>query len=550
MPRRVFSLGATGVPESVAANRPTAGHPHLEAVWGLAHAAGRLFFDPSKVQKPPPEAAAGDESTDTQVPPADESTGVVPFRGAAGTMVGLYALKHALCGTETESMDHRILHVASLDSAFAAEAPGVQSDTRVKVVSGSGPVGLMLLSNGVLLSMSPLKQHHGIVISLPADAGRTTIVDAAAGDGHYACCDDRGRAYTWGWNDQYGQQGKGRATQPDESLIGAHAPQMLSMFGDEGPVAGALSVLEARQKPNICAVACGANHTVLLSATRTAVYTFGRGHLGQLGHGKAIETPSPRNHIQLCPVPRVVQTVFGLTVHKVHCPSDGDQTLLHLENGRIVCFGDNTTGLFGLGTSKSVSTPTAVSIPCADGPASARVAAEKKAAPAAYGSFEAYRQPRRIPKVLTESPDGAPETCIRKASICQSHCVLTDATGRMHSAGLRPLRVPRNQQPVDALGALGRHIASAAGAKTYGEIPNVQLLEDSDKVVVGSGFTAVLLKRLNIVFLMGAISVNGRVLVGLADEAHEFYSLRLGVGRRVVDIVAAAGGGLLLVVDS
>ena len=111
-------------------------------------------------------------------------------------------------------------------------------------------------------------------------------------------------------------------------------------------------------------------------------------------------------------------------------------------------------------------------------------------------------------------------------------------------------RVPASAPAGRARSYPAVHSHSAAGAKTFGEIPNVQLLEDTDKVVVGSGFTAVLLKRLNIVFLMGAISVNGRVLVGLADEAHEFYSLRLGVGRRVVDIVAAAGGGLLLVVDS
>jgi hypothetical protein len=530
MVRRLYALGSVNAPETAPEGRNgSAHHPCLESVWSHTLGAQRLWYAPTQAGR---------------------------MNGPPGSAFGLYALKYAVHGTECEGMDQRINHVASLDQCFQGKGVDIHK------VTGCGPVRLLLLTNGVLVTMSEKDSWHGVVVPSPDKSA--FIVDAAAGEGHYLLCDSDGAVWTWGWNNEFGQFGRGSVAAADRALIGVHEPRSLPGFGrkatlptnavnDDGTPR---SVFEGRPAPKIVAVACGRHHSVLLTESRTTVYTFGRGTRGQLGLGRPTgDVPSLLQCVEIQPVPRCVPRVFGAPVREVHCANDGDFTICFLKTGEMVVWGDNTTGGFGLGTSKAVLTPTVVHISEMDANSNVNSNAPNSVAGSSVDAARSMRtgplDPRRIKKLVPPVKAGQPSlfgAFVAKASVSLTHSALVDRDGRLLTAGLRPIRVARNALPVNAVGALGRRPKSKEDALTFGMVDGI-LVDIDDRVVCGEGYTAYLMKRQGLIFLVGAIAVEGRIIVGGGEEAHDLFCIPTGIGRRTANISAVCGGGLLMVVD-
>ncbi|NWX27989.1 RPGR regulator, partial [Notiomystis cincta] len=120
----------------------------------------------------------------------------------------------------------------------------------------------------------------------------------------------------------------------------------LYTFGE--PVNGKLGLLPEQLKNNrvpqpvlgimekVNKVACGGEHTVVL--TETEVYTFGLGQYGQLGHGTFVFESS------------VPKSVKHLKRHKIHNIACGENhTAVIAENGLMFTFGDGRHGKLGFG---------------------------------------------------------------------------------------------------------------------------------------------------------------------------------------------------------
>ena len=396
-----------------------------------------------------------------------------------------------------------------------------------------------------------------------------------------------------------GQLGRGFASAPDFSLIGVHEPIQLKGFGRAPPTSKrCYSVMEQREQPFICAVACGMHHSVLLTAARTCIYTFGRGHRGQLGRGRG--GAAALNTIEICPSPRCVQSVFGNEIKQLVCSPDAHHTLLVFATGRVVAFGENTTGVCASGNTKCVYRPSFCNFgegikgeEASDDSASLPEASKLMVKPVQrYGTAESYLFARRIVELQPRNYEGRVEEYrlghprIVQASTNATHTAVVDTRGVVYTAGLRPIRIGSSMH-TDHFGALGRHVASAKDALLLSQVKKLQEGNEGDdskgcacsSVICGKGFTAFLTKQdwndinasveeedasavaggYSHVALHGSIIRDGDVLVSTGlrrpfpvvspDDAQ--CAIRLGVGpaRRITDGFAM-GSGLMLVVDS
>lgn len=86
----------------------------------------------------------------------------------------------------------------------------------------------------------------------------------ACGDAHSMCCGAYGKAFAWGQS-RWGQTGTGSC----EDVL---TPLMIEELKDE----------------YIVQVACGSRHSMTLSRSG-AVFSFGNGEMGQLGHDMVME---------------------------------------------------------------------------------------------------------------------------------------------------------------------------------------------------------------------------------------------------------------------
>ena len=144
---------------------------------------------------------------------------------------------------------------------------------------------------------------------------------------HSACITAAGEVYTWG-HGKYGKLGHGDETN-------CCTPKLV----------------EALDGMKAILVSCGYKHTVVCTEDQGAVYTFGRGEEGQLGHGDNDATSTPRK----------VQALQDMHIIEVKC--GGAMTMALTVTGYLYTWGSDTHGKYegnlGHGTACMILT-----IPC------------------------------------------------------------------------------------------------------------------------------------------------------------------------------------------
>lgn len=137
---------------------------------------------------------------------------------------------------------------------------------------------------------------------------------------------DIGQVLTFG-NGQYGRLGHGDTTV-------RRLPRVVDVFEDEGA--------------RIVNIVAGAEHTLALSDTG-ALYSWGNGQCGRLGHGNEEDV--------LAPVPIVALHRANIT----HVSAGGAHTLVTTRSGRVFAFGLGEFGQLGVGDTCDVLAPMRVS---------------------------------------------------------------------------------------------------------------------------------------------------------------------------------------------
>lgn len=95
----------------------------------------------------------------------------------------------------------------------------------------------------------------------------------------------------------------------------------------------------------VTSISCGAEYTIAVSKPKRAIYSWGWGDFGRLGHGNCSDVF----------VPQQISVFSGIGVKLVAC---GDtHTLLVTENGELFSFGRNQNGQLGLGHNEDALSP-------------------------------------------------------------------------------------------------------------------------------------------------------------------------------------------------
>jgi alpha-tubulin suppressor-like RCC1 family protein len=157
-----------------------------------------------------------------------------------------------------------------------------------------------------------------------AVAGGLTFTDITAGGQHSCALDPDGLAYCWGSN-AYGQLGDGSTTDRLTPVA----------------VVGGLSY---------SAIAAGEQFTCAVQASTGLLYCWGRNTYGQLGDGTTTDRAT------LGPVEGVEGLVFGSVSAAI-----GQHACAVTTDGDGYCWGRNTNGQLGDGTSTNQLTPVAIS---------------------------------------------------------------------------------------------------------------------------------------------------------------------------------------------
>ncbi|KAM9385950.1 putative E3 ubiquitin-protein ligase HERC3 isoform 4-T4 [Pholidichthys leucotaenia] len=177
-----------------------------------------------------------------------------------------------------------------------------------------GQLGLGTVGNG---NSSP--QHVRPLSNIP-------VVQIAAGGQQSFALSDSGGVFSWGRNN-LGQLGLGDAEDRNTPT----------------------SVHSLRMK-KVIQISCGMDHTVILTK-HGAVFTFGSGQHGQLGHN------SLRNELH----PRLVAELWGAKVMKIACGRY--HTLVMTDTKRVYSFGCGDQGQLGREEETHPSVPLPVQLP-------------------------------------------------------------------------------------------------------------------------------------------------------------------------------------------
>jgi hypothetical protein len=509
---------------------------------------------------------------------------------SAGPSYGIELLRIASTGASTATLGAHpaFQHVPHLDEFVRRQGHSGTAVNIVKAASGQHH-SLLLLSLGQLLLVSPDASENGSAVTLRTssqdDAAATGVQDVAAGRTHFVACTDSGSVYTFGWSNEFGQLGDGTVWRVDHaSGAAANPPPLLTDprripgFGISS-VSNADAALGAPPTPLIIAVAAGDHHTVLLAASKTAVYTCGRGHRGQLGTCRKVELSTSFH---------VIQKLFGAWTSTIAAAAD--HTILLLDTGKLVAFGDNTTGAACTGASQCAiepqeaawiaeedaataasktvktagaeldATPTGCVSPSSS--STKRRAADSKAMEsikAPYGSIESYLYPRRVYRFPTavNSTDASAKV-VDSVVTSSTLTIATTVDQELFSAGLRVTADPVKQR-ADGRGHLGRHTGNSQSSRQLGQVSLRRCSTSSEggwRAICGRGFAAYWDTVAGVVRIHGSI---GSAISSL-DPAHvSTYqapaddSLQLDVGgshRRVVSALAVQRGLLLVVEES
>ncbi|XP_062371159.1 X-linked retinitis pigmentosa GTPase regulator [Cinclus cinclus] len=157
-----------------------------------------------------------------------------------------------------------------------------------------------------------LASEASVSVPCKVDIGKP-VSFVSCGYYHSALITGDGELYT------FGEPVNGKLGLFPEQLKSSRVPQ---------PVLG---IMEKVKK-----VACGGEHTVVL--TEKAVYTFGLGQYGQLGHGTFVFESS---------VPKPVKHLKRHKIHNIACGEN--HTAVIAENGLMFTFGDGRHGKLGFG---------------------------------------------------------------------------------------------------------------------------------------------------------------------------------------------------------
>ena len=162
-----------------------------------------------------------------------------------------------------------------------------------------------------------------------AVAGLASGVAAISAGGYHACAlTSAGAVVCWGWNDS-GQLGNGRQGCGDVRC--------------SSPIPVAVSGLGS----GVAAIAAGGVHSCALTSVG-GVVCWGDNSYGQLGDGTTTNRYTP-------------VAVSGLSSGVVAIAAGGDHTCALTSAGAVVCWGYNTYGQLGDGTTTTRLTPVAVS---------------------------------------------------------------------------------------------------------------------------------------------------------------------------------------------
>ncbi|KAB5583793.1 hypothetical protein PHYPO_G00099730 [Pangasianodon hypophthalmus] len=175
--------------------------------------------------------------------------------------------------------------------------------------------GAVYTQNYKSTTLSPMLLH-----SL---ASRKIVKLAAHPEGqHYLALSANGEVFSWGCGDG-GRLGHGDTTYLEE-------PTMIAAFSGK----------------HVVHIACGSTYSAAIT-TDGALYTWGRGNYGRLGHGSSEDQTTPM----------LVTALKGLKVIDVACGSGDAQTLAVTENGQVWSWGDGDYGKLGRGGSDGCKSP-------------------------------------------------------------------------------------------------------------------------------------------------------------------------------------------------
>jgi alpha-tubulin suppressor-like RCC1 family protein len=234
---------------------------------------------------------------------------------------------------------------------------------------------------------------EGSMSSLPAPEPVTGLVSGklVAAGATFSCAETAdGAVFCWGDN-HYGQLGMGNgvveprpvtvpinagalsaggghtcAVTQASTTAGAAAPAFVCWGSDQAGQLGDNDNIDRATPAPIKmpllpdTIAAGALHTCAIDLS-AGLWCWGRGSSGQLGPGHLLDTAFP---VQV-PLPSGDSDATEVTAGDAH-------TCVLVSGGQILCFGDNSTGQLGDGTTTSRPTPAIVAL--ASGPAPPRVA--------------------------------------------------------------------------------------------------------------------------------------------------------------------------------
>lgn len=207
-----------------------------------------------------------------------------------------------------------------------------QSTSRVYGASTTTTPGSPLAAANTAAELSETSQNFRVRAAVTNEADKTTQLETVETGGYYTCSLSSTRwAQCWGQNND-GQLGDGSTT------------------GRLTPVAVQRGAVP--QGVTFTDIAPGTYHTCAI-ASNGKIYCWGLNTSGQLGNGGVGTQSTTPVEVSAGAVPA------NTTPYKI--TSGRDHTCIIASNGKIYCWGNNTNGRLGDGTTTNRTTPVAVS---------------------------------------------------------------------------------------------------------------------------------------------------------------------------------------------